>query len=187
MPLAKPLARRIDRLARAAHAFHRYAHHPLCDEYRSEVVQLGRRTRVCRGCLLVASGTVAGLVAGAFLARGAVALIVIGLLALIIARVTPGGRPSKWISRLVPAAALGAAAVGGLIGGSIVGLCVSALAILLYVGVAVGYRQRGPDRTPCRTCPERLLATPCRGVRPIVRRERAFQRVAGRMIESAGQ
>jgi hypothetical protein len=39
------------------------------------------------------------------------------------------------------------------------------------------YRVRGPDRTPCERCPERTRAV-CSGFAPIVRRERAVQRVA---------
>jgi hypothetical protein len=54
------LALRVDRLARRAHAFHRWAHHPLCSRYAAEVVRLGRRTRVCLGCSLTAAGALAG-------------------------------------------------------------------------------------------------------------------------------
>src|SRR3990172_5780311 len=57
------LARRLDRLARRAHAFHRFAHHPLCPAYASEVILLGRRTRLSRGCALAAAGTAAGALA----------------------------------------------------------------------------------------------------------------------------
>jgi hypothetical protein len=44
------LVRRLDRLGRRAHAFHRFAHHPLCDNYAGELIALRGRTRVCRGC-----------------------------------------------------------------------------------------------------------------------------------------
>jgi hypothetical protein len=43
------------------------------------------------------------------------------------------------------------------------------------------YRRRGPNRTPCVECPERTAAV-CSGLRPIVRRERAFRRVASRLL-----
>ncbi|HSB19854.1 MAG TPA: hypothetical protein VLD85_07605, partial [Anaeromyxobacteraceae bacterium] len=58
------LARRIDRLARRAHAFHRLAHHPLCRRYAAEVIRIGRRGRVCRGCAFTGAGAIAGGLAG---------------------------------------------------------------------------------------------------------------------------
>ena len=186
MALPKALARRLDRLARGAHAFHRYAHHPLCDEYRTEVVQIGRRTRVCRGCAFVAIGTASGLVLGAFATHWAGALLLVAVAALAVSRVEVGGRPAKWRARLLPAAALGAAAASGVASVSAFGFLVAVIAAALYASVAVAYRRRGPDRGPCQSCPERAMKTPCRGLRAIVRRERAFQRMAGRMIEKAG-
>ncbi len=33
------VARRVDRLALRAHAFHRWAHHPLCAWYAAEVIR----------------------------------------------------------------------------------------------------------------------------------------------------
>jgi len=62
--LPPALARRIDRLARRAHAFHRWAHHPLCTYYAAEVVRVGHRTRVCLGCSLTAVGAIAGVMVG---------------------------------------------------------------------------------------------------------------------------
>jgi hypothetical protein len=62
--LEPALARRLDRLARHAHRFHRHAHHPLCGAYAGEVLRLGRRTRLCRGCTLAALGAVGGALAG---------------------------------------------------------------------------------------------------------------------------
>src|SRR3954452_7135005 len=56
----RPLARKLDRLARRAHRFHRFAHHPLCVEYAPEVIRLGRRMRVCRGCALSLGGGALG-------------------------------------------------------------------------------------------------------------------------------
>src|SRR5579859_1379561 len=63
-PIPVSLARRIDRLAWFAHAFHRFAHHPLCDRYQEELIPLGRRTRVCRGCSLALLGVLVGAGAG---------------------------------------------------------------------------------------------------------------------------
>jgi hypothetical protein len=54
------------------------------------------------------------------------------------------------------------------------------------VGVVALYRRRGPDRTPCASCPERNLTQPCRGIAPIIRRERAFRRIAGRWLARVG-
>src|SRR5947207_14201496 len=69
------LARRIDRLATRAHRFHRFAHHPLCDEYAGEVIRVGRHMRLCRGCTFAIAGGLAGGVVG-LLARSLVAAAV---------------------------------------------------------------------------------------------------------------
>jgi hypothetical protein len=69
--LPRHLAGRLDRLARGAHAFHRFAHHPLCAAYRDEVIAVGGRARVCRGCALAIAGGLAGAIAGALAPRGA--------------------------------------------------------------------------------------------------------------------
>ena len=84
-PLPRGVARRVSRLARGAHRFHRWSHHPLCVAYQGELVRLGRRARLCRGCAAVAVGGLAGVVAGltlpaAALARGSSGLTVLGLL-----------------------------------------------------------------------------------------------------------
>jgi hypothetical protein len=184
MRLPKPLARKLDRLAWAAHAFHRYAHHPLCDEYRGEVIRLGRRGRVCRGCAFVATGTGIGLAAGFLLAPALPAVGMFALCALFAMNVLGrGGRPGKWRTRLLPALGLALVAGAGLRAASPAGAAAAGIAVAIYARIALAYRRRGPDRMPCVTCPERLLPVPCRGMRPIVRRERAFQRIAGRMIE----
>lgn len=184
MRLPKPLVRKIDRLARAAHAFHRYAHHPLCDEYRSEVVRIGRRGRVCRGCASVVAGTALGLLTGVLCAPPIQLTAVTAALAVVAMKLPAAeGRPGKWRTRLLPSAGLAALAGAGVRAASPPGAALALAAVAIYAGIAVAYRRRGPDRTPCSRCPERTLAVPCRGMRPILRRERAFQRVVGRMIE----
>jgi hypothetical protein len=183
------VARRIDRLASRAHRFHRFAHHPLCERYRSEVVRLGRRTRLCRGCAMSALGVVLGGVLGVVLrppplvalavAAAATALLLPSLLA---RRQPRGSRLPKLITRLAPTLlwlfSLGASARtlswAGLAG-----------SLALVGGAALLYRRRGPDRTPCATCPERDHQ-PCTGVAPLVLRERAFQRLSRRWLHKAG-
>ena len=164
----------IDRLARGAHAFHRFAHHPLCGEYAGETVRIGRRARICRGCAMVALGGAAGIAIG--LARPlppaiATALVVTGFI------LAAKRLRSKIASRFLPAVFAGAALVSG-----IVPALVAAAAISLAV---VRYRRRGPDRSPCAACPEREGPSPCRGYAAIVRRERAFRRFAARRFDFA--
>ncbi len=170
------LARRIDRLAVVAHAFHRFAHHPLCDRYAGELVQLGHRARVCRGCALAFLGAGMGTVAG-WLSRGislgqiALLLPAVGLLLAIV----PFGR-LKILRRLLPALLLTAAVFHG-------PASVSLLSVTLAAATLVLYRRKGPNRVPCTTCPERTLEV-CSGFAPIVRRERAFRRLSGRWIQA---
>ena len=186
------LAARIDRLSRAAHRFHRFAHHPLCAEYSGEVIRLGTRGRVCRGCLLGAAGGLAGLASSIALPAGASVLPLLwaggtmGLLYTMARRSPRPARAPKIVSRFLPALviayALGSAAQLGVIG------CVAAgFGAVPLLGVLSLYRRRGPDRTPCTSCAERNLATPCRGIAPIVRRERAFRRLAGQWLAGAGR
>jgi hypothetical protein len=183
-----PLARRIDRLARRAHRFHRFAHHPLCGAYAGELIALGRETRVCRGCALVAAGAAVGLVAGS--ARAAAtwrpsAVLMLLSSAMLVCAVGAARwklRPSKMATRFLPSL-LGGAAVGQAMRAGVVPFAL----VVGYACLAVGafvftYRRRGPDRTPCATCPERVVARPCSGLLPIVRRERAFRRLSGRWL-----
>ena len=68
--IAPAVARRLDRLSRQVHAFHRFAHHPLCTEYAGEIVRIGRRAhghRICKGCAMVAIGLFVGAVIGVVL------------------------------------------------------------------------------------------------------------------------
>lgn len=185
------LARRIDRLARRAHAFHRFAHHPLCAAYRGEVVALGRRGRVCLGCALLGTGAALGLLAGLASPRpspgglglGAAALL---LLAVGAARPGRGGPGRKLRTRLVPGALAAALAVVGLRASGPPGWLAALFAIAAFGAALLAYRRRGPDRSACATCPERPAGPACSGFAPVVRRERAFARLAGRWIAAAG-
>jgi len=186
------LAKQLDRLSYRAHRFHRFAHHPLCREYAGEVIPLGRRTKVCRGCSFVAAGGLVGgalavILGGPVLVAGALVMAAWGWLAVAtFARPWRAGlRRSKVWSRFFPAVGIGYAVVCGLLGGG-PGLALvggSGLALAVF---AMRYRQRGPNRGPCATCPERSQARPCRGFAPIVRRERAFRRLAEQKLTRAG-
>ena len=168
------LARRLDRLARYAHAFHRFAHHPLCDRYQGELVALGHRHRICRGCSLAFLGLSCGAAAGALtrsidFGPGAWLWPVIGLgLALL-----PLGR-SKLLRRFLPALLLASATFHG-------PALLSLLGVMLAATMLVLYRRKGPNRVPCITCPERSLEV-CSGFVPIVSRERAFRKLSGRWL-----
>jgi hypothetical protein len=168
------LARRIDRLSKRAHAFHRFAHHPLCVPYRDEVIRVGKRMRVCKGCSFLALGFLAGIAAGLAsqppLGWGATALLLALLAGLLSLRV----RLPKLMGRLVPGCGLGLALWAG---------WPSALGSLFFIA-ALGllYRRRGVERSRCETCAERS-ASPCSGFALVVRRERAFRRVANRWLD----
>ena len=169
--IPKTLAARIDRLARHAHAFHRFAHHPLCTYYAPELVAIGRRTKVCRGCLYVTLGVLGGTVAGVLSSprltfATSAAVLAIGLAALGLAARLP-----KPLTRFAPVALLA--------WGASAGVWLAALALGVVGVVVMLYRRRGPNRAPCVTCVERHAAV-CSGLAPIVRRERAFQRLAAR-------
>jgi len=176
------LARRLDRVSRAAHAFHRRAHHPLCAEYGGEVLRLGRRARVCRGCTLALAGFVLGASIGALRAPDlplAASFLGVALLLGSLPTRRFGRRLGKLATRLLPTTLLAYAASGGL-APFLVALAITAYAVQRY-------RRRGPDREPCRTCPERAGDAPCRGFAPIVRRERAFQRFARNLGQRLAQ
>ncbi len=188
--IPRATARDLDRLSRAAHRFHRYAHHPLCDEYAGEVIRVGRKARVCRGCASALGGSLAGLgvalaVARVDLAQAGAALGA-GALA-VAAALVPGARArlAKGVTRGLPAFGLAFAFVAGARLGGAAGASLSASAVAILAGTVAFHRGRTPDRTPCTTCPERDGAAPCRGVRPIVSRERAFQRRVRSRLGSA--
>ena len=168
-----PLARRIDRLAWRAHAFHRFAHHPLCDAYRNEVVRVGRRLRVCKGCTFLVAGLVAGVAGGAVMRPPLLWGVGAILLALAMGVLSLRRRVPKIVGRLLPGAGLGLALWAGW-------SCMLA-ALLVVATSGVLYRRRGVERSLCKACPERLRS-PCSGFAPAVRRERAFRRRVNRWL-----
>jgi hypothetical protein len=184
--IGRRLARRLDALSRRAHRFHRFAHHPLCDEYAAEVVLVRRRARICRGCLFtllgIATGWGASLVSPVSIAIGAGLLLVASSWLVVTAARTGAARRSKLSTRFAPGSAMGFAVGMGIRTGGSAGVILVSLTVLICVALAALYRRRGPDRSPCARCPERALSTPCRGFVEIVNRERAFQRLARRML-----
>lgn len=195
MPHVPPaLARRLDRLARRAHAFHRFAHHPLCGAYAGEVLRVGRRARACRGCASAAAGALGGALLGALLpsppplafAAGLVLAAAVPILAVRPVHPAPRRRPGKLVTRALPCLVLSALATAGLGAWSAPGAAACAGALALGAVTVARYRRRGPDRAPCAGCPERALAVPCAGLRPLARREAAFGRLAGRLLRSLG-
>ena len=181
------LALRIDCLARHAHAFHRFAHHPICNRYTGEVVGFGARWRVCRGCLAAALGSVIGSGVGLSLPPHPRAGLMLGGLATLLGLASLRLRLGKIVARFLPAA-FGSAALAGSFyracGGDRGALLVLAAGLVLSAFCVVTYRLRGPDRTACTRCPERLNTVPCSGISGIVRRERAFQRLSQRWIDA---
>ena len=182
-PHARPpraLARKIDRLSRRAHRFHRFAHHPLCGRYAAEVVRVGRRVRLCRGCTFAIAGGLAGGVAG--LVIGPSTTVAVGALVTAAILLAPTAiskrRVPKLASRLVPAALFALAITTSVLAGQLITAVVAGAVV---GGLRVLYGRRGGDRSPCETCPERTMS-PCSGFAAIVSREQAFQRVVRRWI-----
>jgi hypothetical protein len=195
--LEASLARRIDRLARAAHAFHRLAHHPLCERYEDEVLRIGRRTRVCRGCAFALLGGVFGaataVFSGAPFAALASLLLGIGLAGWSLRTPRPPrstervGLPRRGFktgTRFVPAFAVAFALFSAIHSPSKRSLAIGVVASASVLVLVTLYRRRGPNRTPCISCPERLGPTACSGFRPIVRREKAVMRMTGALIRA---
>jgi hypothetical protein len=192
--LPRALAGRLDRLARHAHGFHRLAHHPLCAAYAGEVVRLGRRTRLCRGCALAILGAALGASAGAVTPALPVGATLLGpalLVAWTALALAPRrrGAASKWIGRAGPLALAAFLVVAGLraaVGaepGDWSGAVGAATAAAIVALGALRYRARGPDRSVCATCPQAPPGPRCDGYREVVRRERAFSRLASRWID----
>jgi hypothetical protein len=184
--IGRHLARRLDALSRRAHRFHRFAHHPLCDEYANEVVLVGRRARICRGCLFTVLGVTTGLavslVSPLSVALSAGLLLVASSWVAITAARLVAARRSKLSTRFAPGGAMGFAVSTGIRTGGSEGVILVSLTVFICLALSALYRRRGPDRSPCVRCPERALSTPCRGFVEIVTRERAFQRLARRML-----
>lgn len=185
------LARQLDVLSRRAHAFHRFAHHPLCAAYRGEVFRLGRRFSLCRGCTLVAFGAAIGLFAGIFtpvLPRsvlGVAAVLAIPL-AYAVARRRSRAASKKLATRAVPALVASFLLVLGVRSWDRTGFAVAVGSAALAALATVLYRRRGPDRRPCLACPESLGKDTCSGFRAIVRREAAFARLASHLLAKEG-
>jgi hypothetical protein len=186
------IARRIDRLARRAHAFHRFAHHPLCDRYRDELISIGSRTRVCRGCTCAISGALAGTLLGAlvqFPASAAVAFAMLATSVPILAQrferdrmQAECARVGKRWTRALPLGALALALVAGLRTQNTAGVVTAASIAVTLLVLLRAYRGVGPDRSPCSDCPERTSPVPCSGFRDIVRAERAFVRRSRQLL-----
>lgn len=174
------LRRTLDRLARRAHAFHRFAHHPLCVEYAPERLRLGR-VHLCRGCALLGAGLALGLGAGCVTPASFMSCALALTVALVSGGMAFAKRLPKSLGRAVPGAGLGFAFVMGLRLGPL-GWAMSGGAALIFGAAFLAYRRRGPHRSPCETCPDRDKRPACRGFAPILRRERALQRLAGRLI-----
>lgn len=170
----------MDRLARRAHAFHRYAHHPLCAEYAGERIQI-RRVHLCRGCALLGLGIALGLIGGALIPTSRLIASAALAVALCVSATAFLARLPKSLGRALPGAALGFTSVQGLRLGPF-GWGLSAGSVLLFVVAYLLYRRRGPHRGPCETCPDRDQRPACRGFVPILKRERAVQRLAGRRV-----
>ena len=178
-------ARLVDRLARRAHAFHRFAHHPLCQRYASELIPLGRRARVCRGCACAAGGTLLGAASALAAHPDAHTLFLCSALAVCAFLVSLALRLPKLLGRGSAAALASFAGLGGLLSAELAPRAL-ALSLLAFGGGFLWlYRRRGPNRSPCQTCPERSGPRVCSGLRPIVQRERAFRRLAQRHLDSA--
>jgi hypothetical protein len=183
------IARHIDRLARRAHAFHRFAHHPLCAQYSGELIAIGTRTRVCRGCTSALAGTVCGAVLASSVAFPALAALefaalatAVPLLARRFERDGNGSRLGKLWTRAVPLAALALAFTAGVRERSVPGAAIAVSIALTLFALVLVYRNAGPDRSPCTRCPERSSSVPCSGFRDIVRAERAFARRSRRLL-----
>lgn len=174
--------KKLARLSRRAHRFHQFAHHPLCGNYAGEVIRIGRN-RFCRGCSYALLGGAAGALTGFALGPSTTIPIVTTLLAaaIIVATLWTRRRITKLVTRLAPAFLFTVAMTCGVLGLGTSGILAAFAAAMIVGGLRLLYGKRGPDRTPCTTCPERDLQ-PCSGFAPIVSRERAFQRAIRTLI-----
>jgi hypothetical protein len=90
----------------------------------------------------------------------------------------------KLATRLLPVGLLAFEIAAGARAASWTGIGLALLGLGVGSFAVARYRGRGPDRGPCASCPERTRAEPCRGFAPIVRRERAFGRLAGAWLRA---
>jgi hypothetical protein len=189
MSLSPALARRIDRLSRRAHDFHRFAHHPLCERYAGELIALHGRSRMCRGCCYALLGACIGTLAACIVAPAPGPLAVGSALAAALAWRSLSSslsvkRTSKLWTRGLPALLCSAAVVSCTRAGGVLAWS-SGAALVLSIGLcARRYRRRGPDRSACARCPEYGATSVCSGYREIVRAERAFVRRSQQLIDA---
>jgi hypothetical protein len=183
------VARDLDRLSRRAHRFHRFAHHPLCDRYAGERVQLGK-VRLCRGCTFAVTGGLVGgfvgLAIGASESAAAIAMTIATALLLGTLWSKRKLRIAKTWTRLVPAGLYALAITCGVLASTPLGIAIASASAAIVVLMRVLYGKRGADRTPCTTCPE-LGRAPCSGFARIVSRELAFRRVADRRLRDEAE
>lgn len=184
--------RRTERLARHAHAFHRFAHHPLCEAYAGEVFRIGR-ARVCKGCSLAMLGGVVGVAAAGIVRLMSakvsmvvpLAALVLGVGCLLAAR---RWRSGKLASRFVPALLLSACVTLSALRFDVIGAVIALTAVAIVPIVLWEHRKRGPWREPCRACAEGLDGDEvCSGFRRQLRREKAVMRLSARWIAEATQ
>ncbi len=158
---------------------------------------MGRRGRVCLGCLMAGSGLALGAAAGLAVALPLTVPVAAGGIgaglagaSLLVPRRTRRRRAAKLLTRALPGAALALATAAGIrlcvTGHLAAGLALALAGAAVIAAVVLAYRRRPPDRSPCATCPEAALPGPCSGMVPLVRRERAIQRVTGRWLKDAG-
>ena len=145
---------------------------------------MGRRTRLCKGCTLAFGGAGVGLVAGWIATLSAPLAAAGAVLSLVpLAFESPRSRASKLGTRLLPALGLATATGSGLHLGSPLGLAVAAVSLGVGEVGLILYRRRGPHRSPCTGCPERVGEGPCSGFAEIYRRELAFRRLSARWMD----
>ena len=118
-------------MSRRAHAFHRFAHHPLCERYANELVPLGRRTRLCRG-LLLGTGLAVGLVVGLATRAGTLPWAMEGAALVVFLVAAVPARLPKSLTRFLPGLALGAVVAHGPWGWSLAALGLFAASWLFY-------------------------------------------------------
>jgi hypothetical protein len=191
MSVSPSLARRIDRLARRAHAFHRFAHHPLCGRYAGELIALRGRRRICRGCTCTLAAAVVGTSSALVVVLPGVplALVSLGCFAVTLRSLSHAPdadrrRVNKLWTRGLPAFVCSAALTALLRAPTELHVSL-ALALLLSCTLTLGrYRRRGPDRSACTRCPEYASNAICSGFREIVRAERAFSRRTRQLLDA---